>query len=253
MRSLLHTFLILLLLALASCSQLGEGRHLKKRNLNEYFVGSGVVQYFLPAMPAWANVSLAGQCRRQEQMRYLQMENVKKSFYLDYKKLVHFQHMYNYFYYKKRDELSSSFLSFKDEEKLFYDISDKVDADLFVFRAPKFKRVHLIWVDPFINNQLKLKLFMARKDVREGHPVFVSLCLSYMEMDSLVKNLSLVHLNIRNISYEFFTPFSEEGEMGILPKLNLSKLFFPKQQLYLFLPKGESPEEFEGKFTTVHY
>ena len=63
------------------CFLLGCGSgELKRRNLDEYYVGSGVVRYFLADVPLWANFSSIANCHRKTPKRFFNMKSVRDSF-----------------------------------------------------------------------------------------------------------------------------------------------------------------------------
>ena len=155
-----------------------------------------------------------------------------------------------------RAEASLDYIPFKENEKLFYAISDRIQAKIFLFIPPKFNRVHLIWIDQAFQNKLelkKLKKLMKSPEMDKGHPVFVSLCLSKEQLEKFyeVNNFSE---GIKLISYEFFSPYSERGKLRPFQGLNFNKLFVNKKsKLYLYQPSRRIPIEFNGKFKLKVY
>lgn len=246
----MNKFLLLVILLISSCTN--SKSNLQRRNLDEYFVGSGVVKYLLPEMPSWSNFSQTGQCRRNKSTRFLDYKNLRQSFALSYEEASHFQHMFNIENAKLLKTVKKAkFIPFKDEENLFYSISDKVQAGVRSFVVPKFNRVHLVWIDYALsdNKELKaLKRLLNKSLMKKGHPVFVSLCLSQEEMEKFLIDQKMNNMNIRLIPFELFSPYDQEGELGINFSLFFDRLFRAEQQLHLFLPDTLLPSEFIGNF-----
>lgn len=253
MRLILLSFLIVL----ASCStNTREQEGFERRNLEEYFQSSGVVKYFLPDLPDWANSSVTGQCMRKTPVRYFNFKNLMESFSMDYEKSVQFQYMYNIESRKLKLDVSAEYLPLKEEEKTFYMVSDKIQADIYAFIAPKFKRINLIWIDPALRSDKDLgalKKLMRSSQMDLGHPVFVSLCLSSEEMAAFSKR-NRFRDGIRFIPHTMFSPFNEEREISPNLYLNVSALFKPEQKIYLYIQKLiDRPREITGDLKLVTY
>jgi hypothetical protein len=245
------------MISVSSCSLFSSHtQELKKRNLGEYFQSSEVVRYLLPPLPEWANKSQAGRCSRSDSINYLRLDDLMTSFSLSYSQAVQFQYMYNIEAKKLKEDSSIKYLPFKENEKLFYSVSDKIKANIYLFIPPKFKRIHLIWIDNAVarNSELKkLKRLMASSQMDKGHPVFVSLCLSKKQLEKFhrVNNFNDA---VKLISYEFFSPFSTRGRMKSYESLNFAILFNIRGvKIYLYQSNRNIPDEFVGKFKTRFY
>lgn len=230
-----------------------KGSNFSRRNLGEYFISSGVVKHLLPELPSWANYSHSGQCRRNSSTRFLDYSTLRNSFSLSYSQASHFQHMFNIQNVKTLSTFKKAdYIPFKEEETIFYSISDKVEAGVRSLILPKFNRVHLIWIDRALNdkNELsRLKKLLKKKVMQKGHPVFVSLCLAQHELEEFVKENGMQDLNARLIPFELFSPYdAENNELGINLQLNFDRIFRTDQSLHLFIPKVQIPPEFIGNF-----
>ncbi len=239
---------------------------MKRRNLSEYFVGSGIIKYFLPDLPQWSNFSQTASCKRSSSKRYLDYKNLRESFSLNYEQAVQFQYMFNQEYQRLKQKYKTDFLLLPNEENLFFRISDMVQGNIKEFKKPEFNRVHLVWIDPFINNNedvKKLKKLMENKIMDEGHPVFISLCLDEFEFNLYLEKNELGERNIRVIPYDMFSVFNEENLIEAGYGLNIVEMMAPNQtevaqgkvapEIHLFLPSGyNKPVEFKGKFV-IHY
>jgi hypothetical protein len=244
--------LVIIALALVSCGQasLEKKPEFKRRNLEEYFVGTGVVRYFLPDIPAWANFSSAGLCQRQTTFRFFDLPLLRGSFSLEYEQAVQLQLGFNQSMRETLKKNHVDHIPFKDEEELFFAETEKIHAGIRTFRKPKYKRVHLIWIDHLLDGRGKqrLKRLMNSSEMDLGHPVFVSICLSRHEMYSLLKEIQLLNRNIRLISFDLFSPYDSENKKRPYFSLNFEMLFDKKQKFYFYTTKNILPPHFEGSF-----
>ncbi|MFT6546407.1 MAG: hypothetical protein ACJAT2_003754, partial [Bacteriovoracaceae bacterium] len=245
-------FLLIGLLFLLGCSTTDADKQLKRRNLDEYFSGSGVVKYFLSDLPNWANFSQTASCQRTISPRYLNINTLISSYSYKYEEAVQLQYMYNVEMNKLKKRTESEYLPFSDEEKLFFTLSDKIQADIRTFRAPTFKRVNLIWIDPLLKNKNGYERLMGLLNgeaMEKGHPVLISLCMNHFEFEDYLSKRGLLNRNIRYIPYEMFSAFSVKGEQEPIFQLHINEFFKNDQRLFLYIPKGSiNPSEFVGKF-----
>lgn len=249
--------LLLILIFLVSCStSQKDDDSFKRRNLSEYFMGSGVVQYFLPDLPKWANVSQTASCHREVSPRFLDFKKMNESFSLSYEQLLQFQYSYNMKAEKFKRRFQSAALLLKDEERLFYETSDQIQGDIVPFRKPKFKRVHLIWVDDALANEESLKGlrdFMKTQVATLGHPVFLSLCLSHSELEKFLIQNKLDPQSSRLIPFEMFSPYGNDFKLNTYFSLNIGDLFGDKYELHFYAPRKVKLLEFKGDYTLHRY
>jgi hypothetical protein len=245
------------LLFLIGCSSTDADKHMKRRNLDEYFSGSGVVRYFLSDLPNWANFSQTASCQRSISPRYLNINTLISSYSYKYEEAIQLQYMYNVEMNKLKKRTEAEYLPFSDEEKLFFTLSDKVQADIRTFRAPKFKRVNFIWIDPLLKSKAgneKLVSLLNGAAMDEGHPVLISLCLNHFEIEAYLSKRGLHNRNIRYIPYEMFSSYSVKGVQEPIFQLHIDQLFKKDQKLFLYIPKGSNkPSEFVGKFSVQRF
>ncbi len=234
-----------------SCSFSSKKQDLERRNLGEYFQGSEVIRYFLPPLPEWANQSKSGRCSRSESLNYLKFDDLMTTYSLGYAQAIQFQYMYNVNKRAMKSKATLHYLPFKEGEKLFYFTSERVQANMYLFLPPKYKRVHLIWIDRALKSKAelkKLKKVMEREDMNLGHPVFVSLCLFKNELEQFHQDHHFPD-SVKFISYEMFSPYSTDGKLQSFESLNFSKLFEKDDlELYLYQPEKNVPDEFRGDF-----
>lgn len=241
------SYLIILIFSI-SCA--GSNSKMKRRNLEEYFIGTGVVRYFLPEVPEWYNFSEAGSCFRDRSLRFFNLKTLRSSFSLSYEETLQLQYMYNVEAYHLKKSASANHLPFKDEEKLFFNLTEKIQAGIRTFIPPKYSRIHLIWIDPALGSKAelkKLKTFMKSPEMDQGHPVFVSLCRSRPGLINFMAQNNWVNKNIRMIPFELFSIFSDDGVRNPHFSLNFSKIFTGKKNLHFYSSKS-LPEEFKGTF-----
>ena len=240
-----------------ACSKINktEGPYsLKRRKVEEYFVSTGVVRYFLPEIPYWANFSEAAECRREESIKYLDLKMVRGSLSLSYEEAIQLQLMLNTMIFDLKKEKHISHIPFKEEEALFFKASDRVQAGIRTFRVPTFKRIHLIWIDPYLKNTRGLKSLMGRADLAKGHPVFVSLCLTHSSFEKWVANNGFQNKNIRLLSYEMLSPYNLEGELDTKYHIFVNEIFGADKSTYLYTPKSRPvPQVLEGNFKVIKY
>ena len=219
---------------------------LKVRNVDEYSHGPKIVKYYLPELPRWANISTSGSCKRSVSNKFLNFKSLRDDFAFKYHELVQFQYLYNIEYQKLVKKVDRGIPPFAEEEKLFYTVFDKVKTKLYAFRKPSFNRVNLVWIDQY--KVSRLKKLMKSNAMRNGHPVFVSLCLSQEKMVEFIQENGFSNKDIRTMSFEIFSPYSNNILMPGKISLDFSKLFSKKQRLYFYSSKGYLPPEFIGKF-----
>ena len=232
--------LVLIHFFLTSCAQPTHGT-LKLHRTKDYYQSSGVVKYFLSDLPDWANASSEGECQRSYTVRYFDFGNLKSSYNIDYFESVQLQYLFNILSKRSKTKYKVSALPLKEEEKFFYNSMDKIKAKLFPFRRPKYKRINLIWVDPFLKDRAgtnKLVQLMKSKIMTLGHPVWVSSCFSQGEIEKTIRSLKLDTFNIRILPIEAFSPFSSEYVLSTIVKLSIRELFEKDQKLYLYIKNG---------------
>lgn len=235
---------ILSLILLVGCTTSSETN--LKQDLDQVYIGSGVERYFLSDVPAWANFSTVASCSRSDSVKFLNFENMYKSYSMDYEQLVQFQHMLNrkFASYKLSTGRKSIFL--KDEAYIMHNVHQQVIGGGRDFIVPKFKRIHLVWIDYALKGEVglkKLKKIMYSSQMEKGHPIFVSTCLSAIEIEQFINKNNFSKFGVKIISQDMFTPYNEKFKIINEFALNFS-LLMPNKDLHFF---GEFlPKEFKG-------
>ena len=240
-----------LILVLTSCADLNNSS-LKARNVEDYYTPTGVEKYFLTDIPSWANFDQKASCFRTTRIRYFDLEALMKSYGLNYNKALQVQASFNeeYSQFKKNDEKHAPTL--KDEELLFYKVSDKVSNKLIFFNPPSFKRIHLIWLDEILTDaksEKKLKKFLNSNAMDAGAPVLVSFCLTRNEIEAKFPDI-----NAKMISAEMFSIFDSSGKQTPGFKIDLDQFFTSDRKLYFYSQKNLVPtDEIKGTFKILNY
>lgn len=219
---------VLLFFLLLSCSTTDERVNITS-GLDNVYISSGVEQNFLGNLPHWINFSKWANCRRSEEIRYMNFEVLTKSYALKYEQIVHMQHMWNRKLYAYKRSGGQGNLPLKDESFVFNNIYAQVIGGSYEFQAPKFKEISLIWIDPFLANKQKIKNILKRDDVLSGHPVIVTNCLSSYDVESLIQELKLDDLGIKILPAEMFNLYNDQGKMGFEFELNVSAILKQKK------------------------
>ncbi len=221
---------------------------LKQSNVEGYQNTSLIIKYFFQDIPVWANFSQTAQCRRTFRSKYFDFKKLDADTSFDYQKLVQFQYLYNIEYNRLLQSLGDDSPSVKEEENLFYDGLANIRTGIFPFNPPKFQRVNLIWIDPYLNDKKDLYKMIESDALISGHPVFLSLCLSHQEIVDLIKKNDLVNKDIKIISYEALSIFDVGLNSQNAMRIDLNQFFEKNQKLIFYNLKDHIPNEFFGEF-----
>lgn len=235
--------LFVILVILSGCAQKG----VERRNLDDFYMDTGVTRYFLPDLPYWLNKSESAACFRKESARFLNIAELRKSFSLSFEESIQFQIGFNREIYQAKQIAGVKYIPFNEEEKFFYKTSDKVQAKILAFKEPTYERVNLLWIDPLMQNEVKLKATLGGEYSNTGHPVVVSLCYTGSELEKIIKKLKLDVGSVKVIGFESLAAFNPStNELTPFFKLYFSSLFTKGQKIYLYLPSTSVPKEFTG-------
>lgn len=246
---ILRNILLALTLLSSACSPIRPSTN--GEHPNATYKPVGVVRYFLPNIPRWAHFSESQRCFRSHPTRYLNYETLRESFNYSYAEAAQFQLLINREWQKLRALAYQQSVPIREEETLFFRVSDMVKARLYSFRPPSFERVHLVLVDDFIANPDKvrqLKILMNSERMAQGHPVFVSVCAHQNLVEDFLDQHDLNQQNIRLLTSELLSAYSPENELMPAMKVYLDLFFQPQQKLVLFAPGGVVPTELEGSY-----
>jgi hypothetical protein len=244
--------LILSLFLIFSCTHTPvNDSSLKRRRLDNYYVSSSLTGYFMPELPTWANFSEGAYCQRDTSIKYIDVAKMMGSLSLSYEAVLQAQLMYNDEYQKLEGQKHIDQVTLKDEEKLFYEVTQKIQQGIRTFRTPKYKRLNIVWVDVF--KKQALKNLMLSTQMSQGHPIFLSFCLSRQGMVRMLKELTLENKNIRLISSELFSVFNSDSKRTSMFALELNKLISKDKKIYFYTQKRKArPRQLKGKFITKY-
>lgn len=239
-------YLILFSFLLSGCSSA-----LKPRNVEEFYVSSGIEKYFLSDIPEWANFSQTAGCFRTKGIRYFNIDSLMKSYSLKYPEAIQIQATFNEEFLQLKKTTKAT-LSLKDEEVLFFKSSEKVNSKINFFDAPTFKQVHLIWLDEALSGQKqeeRLRNFLQSSVHDNGYPVLVSACLTKAEVDAKFQGLAL-----KVISAELFSIYDEAGDKKPNLHVNIGAFFKPEQKLIFYTQQPKkSVDDIRGNYKTANY
>ena len=242
---MLKVFSVTLLLMLVGCSSPQTDSN---SGLENVYISGGTEKYYLGIVPHWANFSTWASCQRNAPIRYLNFENIKKSYNLDYKSAVHMQHMINRKISAFVKSTGGTQLPAKDETFIFNNVYAQVLGGSYDFTPPRFNNVSLIWIDPYVNNTRKLKKIMSRNDVLSGHPVLISNCLNSFEVEALIEELELEDLGAKVISSEMFSTYDTSMKKSFDFGISLSEIM-GKKTMTFYGPR--LPEQVRGTTKTI--
>lgn len=214
--------------------------------MEDVYMGAGTEQYYLADLPSWANFSTLASCHRKFPVRYLNFKNLHKSYSMDYEHLIQFQYMLNRKFQSYKQSTGKEQLFLKDESYIFYNVYEQIAGGGKDFIAPKYHRVHLVWIDPVLTDvqmQKRLKRLMQSSKMEQGHPVFVSTCLSAIELENFILKNEYQKMGVKGISQEMFAPFNANTMPMGEYRLHFD-LLLPGKQLVLF--GNWFPKEFVG-------
>jgi hypothetical protein len=242
-------------LVLLGCGSSTPNGRERQVHLDQVYQPTGVHRYLLADIPSWAHRSSAVGCFKSP-IRYVDFSALRDSFQLSYADATQFQLLYN-IEWRKLSELSAlESIPLRDEETLFFRVSDTVKAGIVTFRAPTFNRVHIVQIDDAMRDPARvrsLKLLMSSNRMSQGHPVFASVCYNYEQIEAFMEAHGLSNKNIRVISAEMLSAYDQDNELTAKSRLKLDYLFKEDQKLHFFSPTGKAPFEYEGNFVLQAY
>ncbi len=245
-RKVIGILLPFLALFFISCA---HERNLRRYEVGEYYINSGVSKYFLSDLPKWANFSNVSSCRREGGVRFLNFNSISMSLDLKYDQILHLQGGFNESYRELKGKSGLRFLPLKEEEKLFFRWSEQVQADVKSFRSPKHNKIAVIWVDRAIHDVQDAKKIVRWIDGPVGiqyYPVFLSHCLNGKELQRFISSVIKLDLEYSLISYDYFSPYSEKMELSDNIGVNLKMIIGDDKEVLFVGPSEKKVKEFRG-------
>lgn len=237
---------ILFIFIFSGCSSNDSG--FLKQDLDQVYIGSGLEKFFLSDLPTWANFSSTAQCKRKEPVRYLHFQNMFKSYSMDYEQLIQFQYMLNKKFASYKISTGRKTIFLKDESYILYNVHQQIIGGSRDFITPKFNRINIVWVDDILTSKngsanKRLKKLMYSKEMEKGHPVFISTCLSSIELELFISKMGYTKFGVKGISQGMFSPYNSEYQFAYQYELDLN-LLMPNKELFFY---GSSfPKVFRG-------
>lgn len=243
--------LLVLLFSLAACSSLSS-KGLQPRTIEDYYTTTGVEKYFLTDIPPWANFDQTAACYRSSQLRYFDIEALMKSYGLSYAKAIQVQATYNEEVVQFKGTDDKRIPTLKEEELLFYKVSEKVSNKFIFFDPPTFKQINLVWLDEIIGDgkkEKKLKAFLHSPAMDAGVPVLFSFCLTRAEVEKKYPDLGA-----KMITAEMLSVFNSDGSRSPFFQIDLGQFFSKTQRLYFYSQKSsDMSEQIKGLFKNLTY
>lgn len=243
--------LLIAALILSGCSVL-TGQGMKPRAVEDYYTTTGVEKYFLADIPAWANFDQAVGCYRPSTIRYFDIDALMKSYGLTYPVALQIQASYNEELVLFKGADKARMPNLKEEELLFYKVSEKVSSKIIFFDPPAFNRINLVLIDEALadpKKEKKLKSFLQSPVMDEGPPVMVSFCLTRAEVEKRFPDI-----NTKMITAEMLSVYSFNGERAPRFQIDLTQFFKPSQKLFFYSQKNAvTNEQLKGLHKILNY
>lgn len=227
------------------------GSKVPVRAVEEFYVTSGVEQYFISNIAQINKANNGFSCHRNMNMRFMNLDKISKEFNYDFLKSLQVQAFFNQEYLGIKETILDP-LPFKEEEILFYRSQEKVSNDIKFFNAPNFRKIHLIYVDEVIHSEeklRKLKSFLRSSIHDDGVPVLVTSCLSKKELQedyNLASN--------RSMTLEMFSFYDSKFEIQDSLVLDLNIIFKRNQKIIFYTQdKSQDFSSIIGKFEIRNY
>lgn len=213
----------LVLLTLISC---GSGE-IRQDVTDAPYRTSGLEQYFLPELPAWANNSASGQCFKKHSFQYLDFSKLAGVYELKYPELVELQAQYNERLEAYFRSTAVRFVKPVEEAAFFSNTLENVRGGVKSFKLPPMAgQVDIIWLDRYISTntvaELKKMNEMGRFD--ERLPILFTSCLSKQDLNQWLIENNLDQVGFYTLSAEWLTPYGSDLQMKPGLQLEIKKL-----------------------------
>jgi hypothetical protein len=202
-------------------------------DIDQAYQGVGIEKFFLAQQPSWSNFSLSGQCRRKSMVRYMNYEAIKKAYALNYTSIVNFQHITNR---KFSDELAkdaNAELRLKDESFIFYNAYEQIIGGGRDFVIPEYKRISLLWIDPYLHNPSQLKKIIELESFQKGFPILISDCLSSKKFEKYISKHGLGSYGVKYMGADMFSPYNIDSKLSYSFSINI-KEYLKNKDIFLF-------------------
>ena len=181
-----------------------------RTELDSVYISSGIEQYTLGTLPYWANFASDGKCFRKENTKYLNFENLKKSYNFTFEQSLHLQQIFNKRHRSFRQSSQIEIVKPNDEANIFYNSQEMVQNGTRDFKVPKFKSVNIIWIDSLVfsaKGRGRINRLLRSDAMNNGVPILLSKCLTDHEIDKIVTENKWQDLVSHYISQDFLTVY----------------------------------------------
>ncbi|HXH29876.1 MAG TPA: hypothetical protein VNJ01_03620 [Bacteriovoracaceae bacterium] len=198
----------LALLILLGCST-GEVR----KDLDDgAYRTSGVEQFFLAELPAWANFSAASQCVKGSSFQYLNFPKLASAYQLNYLQLIELQAQYNERLEDYFRSTSKRFLKPVEESAFFSNTLEQVRGGIRSLKIPSVREVDVVWVDDVI---FAKKIAEFKSKVRAGRydrnpTILFSSCFTKQGLVQWMVENDLEEAGFFSLSAEWLSPFGSD-------------------------------------------
>ena len=231
---------ILALLSLGSCaSNIALERADDLERETEAVNASTVAIYFLSPLPIWANYAGRGGCFREREVQFMDLAALGRSFNLSYPQRVQFQGIYNELWRAYKDRYRVGVLPSTEQEKIFYQVLEKVRSEVGGINVPEHGRLNILWLDPLLANPAYAARFAQVREefVAQGHPMLVSTCLDQNGLKQWQAQLGMAQEDVRYVDLGFFASYQANGHR-VAGEVIDSAALFPEKKVYLYIPKA---------------
>lgn len=228
----------LVLLTLISCSS-SETKNGFDPSLT--YRTSGVEQFFLPELPAWANFSAPGACFKSSSFQYMDFKRLKESYQLTYTQMIELQAQYNERLENYFRSTALRFLKPVEEASFFANTLEQVRGGVRSLKLPQVNEVEVIWLESFTAEELK-KLAKSER-FNEKLPILFSSCHSKQSLTQWLMQEQLDEAGFYLISAEWLSPYTAQGEAQAGLKLNLAQLLGEKMKITITTHNNKTTPE----------
>lgn len=188
---------------------------------------SGLEQYFLPELPAWANNSASGQCFKKHNFQYLDFPKLAEAYSLKYPELVELQAQYNERLESYFRSTAVRFVKPVEEAAFFSNTLEQVRGGVKHFKLPNgVTEVEVLWLDGYIANDKvgELKKLSQTNRFDERLPILFTSCMSKQDLNQWLIENDLDQVGFYSISAEWLNPYDSELAMKAGLRLEIKKL-----------------------------
>lgn len=246
--------LILILIFISSSCSTPVDKTFERVEVDSFYRQSNIIKYFLPTLPSWANFSKDLNCRRDKQVRYLDIKSVTDSFDLNFEQALALQYTFNNDL-NVANLTTQKNLTLKEEEQLFFGAQDKIKADLRTFKTPEASEVNFLIVDNIINKKKNLRKsiekFLTHDAMASGKPAFISFCFTHSEVHKILKELRMELDSIPVITYESFSYFNSDYFLTMTESVDLKAVVGSEKKVNVFMFEDIDIETIKGKYKKI--